>query len=145
MFFRKKTPAQSVIVFDMDNTLVDEFGSTVRPQITVLLQQLQKNYRLVLWTNSTAMRARSILAEHRLNRYFHRFIYREDYDPEQKNIPKDLRKIDGRFIIDDDPAEIQYNRQNNIPGYCISPYRKSKQSGDYRQEIRAIYREITGI
>jgi len=60
-----------VIVFDMDNTLVDEFGSSVRPGIVDLLKRLrQSGITLVLWTNSRRDRAREILRIHDLHKYF---------------------------------------------------------------------------
>ena len=37
------------IIFDMDNTLVDEFGATVRPGMRALLNRLKKeNHVLIL-------------------------------------------------------------------------------------------------
>lgn len=51
-----------VVVFDMDNTLVDSFGSEARPGIVGLLQKLRQEGRtLVLWTNSRRDRAMEIL------------------------------------------------------------------------------------
>lgn len=53
------------IVFDMDNTLFDELGRWPRPGIRELLERLRKDgHTLALWTSSTAMRARSLLADH---------------------------------------------------------------------------------
>ena len=83
-----------IIVFDMDNTLVDEMGATLRPGILDLLQKLRAdNHELKLWTNSKKDRANSILQEHKLKSYFSEFVFRENYDPEEKGIRKDIRKI----------------------------------------------------
>ena len=87
------------IVFDMDNTLIDEFGSTLRPGITAFLEQLKSmNCELYLWTNSSRDRAKEILIHHKLDHYFSKFIYREDYDPENKGVRKDIRKIGGEIL-----------------------------------------------
>lgn len=123
--FSKGIAKNSVIVFDMDNTLVDEFGATVRPGMQQLLKTLHGDYRLYLWTNSMRQRAVSILSEHGLRPFFEKCIFREDYDPGNKGLAKDLRKVDGRFIVDDDPAEIEYNRKNGIAGYLVTAYRRS--------------------
>ena len=61
-----------------------------------------------MWTNSTKLRAKEILLLHNLHHYFEKFIYREDYDPLNKGMYKDIRKIGGQLLIDDDPAEIQF-------------------------------------
>jgi TFIIF-interacting CTD phosphatase-like protein len=45
----------------MDNTLVDEFGSTVRPGIINFLEKMQERHELILWTNSKRIRAIEIL------------------------------------------------------------------------------------
>ncbi len=88
------------IVFDMDNTLVDEFGSTVRPGIVTLLDELKKSGKaLMLWTNSTAGRAKPILFEHGLHRYFVKYVFREDYDPGQTGVRKDIRAIGLRGFL----------------------------------------------
>jgi beta-phosphoglucomutase-like phosphatase (HAD superfamily) len=85
-----------VVVFDMDNTLVDSFGSMVRPGIVGLLGQLQKDgHTLVLWTNSRRDRAIEILREHNLRRHFKACICREDYDPDEQDVPKNIRRIKG--------------------------------------------------
>lgn len=131
-----------MVVFDMDNTLVDEFGATVRPQMVGLLKKLSRSYELVLWTNSAQGRAKSILHEHALAQYFKKIICREDYDPAMKDLPKDLRKIGGRFIVDDDPKEVEFNKKNKIPGFCISAYRKSMAGRDYSGELRSLYAAI---
>lgn len=109
----RKTLEQSkmpdVIVFDMDNTLVDEWGATLRPGMVSLLTRLRSDrWQLVLWTNSRAERARDILRHHDLRRYFDQCLYREDYDPDNSGRRKDIRMVGGRLLIDDDPREIDY-------------------------------------
>ncbi len=142
--FSSRIPSQSIIVVDMDNTLVDEFGATERPGVKDLLQVLKKNYSLVLWTNSTRDRARTILGEHLFNPYFTKFIFREDYDPENRGISKDCRKIKAAFIIDDDPGEISFNQKNRVRGFQITSYRKNMSGYDFAAEYREIIKLITG-
>ncbi|QQO07786.1 NIF family HAD-type phosphatase [Breznakiella homolactica] len=114
------------IAIDMDNTLTDELGATLRPGITDFLETLSLKNQLFLWTNSKKARALEILKHHNLRKYFDTIISREDYDPEGKGIPKDLRRYDFDILIDDDPAEIQYNVKNKKTGILVESYRKSK-------------------
>jgi TFIIF-interacting CTD phosphatase-like protein len=115
------------IAIDMDNTLVDELGATVRPGIVDFLETLSKNHELVLWTNSTKSRAIQMLYVHGLREYFPRIIAREDYDPENQGLGKDLRKYDLEFLIDDDPEEISFNKTNKKSAILVESYRKGKK------------------
>lgn len=109
------------LVFDMDNTLTDEFGSSARPGIHELLTKLRREgHTLILWTNSTADRARTILVEHDLRPFFSSFRFREDYDPQNKGFPKDIRKVEGSFLMDDDPAEIRYTQKIGKEAFLIA-------------------------
>ena len=66
---RKMRETFMVIVFDMDNTLVDEFGSSVRPGIVDLLTKLRRGgITLIIWTNSRRDRAKEILRIHNLRK-----------------------------------------------------------------------------
>ncbi len=130
-----------IIVFDMDNTLVDEMGATLRPGILDLLQKLRAdNHELKLWTNSKKDRANSILQEHKLKSYFSEFVFRENYDPEEKGIRKDIRKINGDFLIDDDPEEIQYIKSIKKNGFLISSFRRDSKVKE--QELNEVYNLI---
>jgi predicted HAD superfamily phosphohydrolase YqeG len=40
------------IAMDMDNTIVDEFGSTLRPGIIDFIEELSKKHELIIMTNS---------------------------------------------------------------------------------------------
>jgi FMN phosphatase YigB (HAD superfamily) len=114
------------IVFDMDNTIIDEFGSTVRPGMVDFIQNLQKlKCHLYLWTNSTRERAKSILYHHKLNQYFEKHIFREDYDPANTGKHKDIRELGAELLIDDDPNEIDFVHKLELKGYLIKPYRKN--------------------
>lgn len=140
------------VVFDLDNTIADEFGKKLRPGIKGLLSILKKDYKIYLWTNSMRERARLILDEHSLFIYFDKVIFREDYDPDNRGIAKDLRRIDAAFLIDDDPAEIEYNKRNKIGTYLITPFRSSfdvtapdddPHVVQVKSELKEIYRVIT--
>ena len=130
-----------IIVFDMDNTLADEMGAGLRPGIVAFLQKLKsEKHELKLWTNSKRDRAISILQEHRLKVYFSEWIYREDYDPEDKGIRKDIRRVKGDFLIDDDPREIQFVKSIGKDGFAISSFRKG---GSVKvEELDEIYKVI---
>ncbi len=129
------------IVFDMDNTLVDEFGATVRPGIVELLTRLKKEgHTLVLWTNSRRDRARQIILDHNLRRFFSAFVFREDYDPEEKGVRKDIRRVRGDVLVDDDPEEIRYMRQIGKKGVLVSSYRKGMKPD--KSEIDGVYKNL---
>jgi FMN phosphatase YigB (HAD superfamily) len=115
------------IAIDMDNTLIDELGATVRPDIVDFLEFLGRNHELVLWTNSTKPRAIQILYALGLREYFPRIISREDYDPENRGLRKDLCKYDLDILIDDDPEEINFNRANRKTTFLVQSYRKGKK------------------
>jgi FMN phosphatase YigB (HAD superfamily) len=129
------------VVFDMDNTLIDELGSTVRPGMTGLLEALRKEgHVLVLWTNSRKQRALGILRDLDLRRHFSQCIFREDYDPEERDLPKDIRRVRGDILIDDDPALISYVGSIGKKGILISPYRKGARADP--GELASIHREV---
>jgi phosphoglycolate phosphatase-like HAD superfamily hydrolase len=130
------------IVFDMDNTLVDEFGATVRPGMVEFLGGLKsKGCTLYLWTNSSRDRAREILVRHGLHGYFEKCIFREDYDPGNRGISKDIGTIGGELLIDDDPAEIEFVKKRGYAGFLIAPYRKNMKTGE--GEYQEIMRMVT--
>ncbi|MBF0420988.1 MAG: DUF705 domain-containing protein [Magnetococcales bacterium] len=129
------------VVFDMDNTLTDEFGREVRPGMKDLLAKLQKEkFVLVLWTSSARSRAREILSQHKLEQYFSKFIFREDYDPDKKGLPKDIRQVNGWFLVDDDPRQIKFLESIGIAAFQISPYRGGAK-GD-QEELKKLYQAI---
>jgi phosphoglycolate phosphatase-like HAD superfamily hydrolase len=130
-----------IVVFDMDNTLVDELGATVRPGIVGLLEQLRKDgHTLVIWTSSRRERASEILAHHGLRRHFRACICREDYDPDDKGIPKDIRRIKGDILVDDDPDAVRYVRLVGRKGFQITPYRKNASVD--KRELVSLYAAI---
>ncbi|MDX1960177.1 MAG: NIF family HAD-type phosphatase [Leptospiraceae bacterium] len=123
LFFKKK---KLVIIFDMDNTLSDEFGSSLRPGILELLTELEsKNHVLKIWTSSTKIRALDILKSNKIYDFFEEFRFREDYDPKNLGLRKDIRKISGDALIDDDPEEIKFTNSIGLKGILVSPYRKN--------------------
>jgi len=130
-----------IIVFDLDNTLVDEFGATLRPGMTALLARLRDDgHALVLWTNSRRARAAEILRLHGLRQHFATCIFREDYDPEERGLSKDIRKVKGDVLIDDDPDLCEHVRSLGRRALQIVPYRKGRLAGT--DEIRKLYRSI---
>jgi beta-phosphoglucomutase-like phosphatase (HAD superfamily) len=119
------------IVFDMDNTLADEFGGERRPGIEALLDALvAEGHELSLWTSSTKARAVEILERLDLARYFNECLFREDYDPENKGAIKDIRRIDGAVLIDDDPKQVAFTNGIKKLGIEISAYRGGEVADD---------------
>ena len=115
------------IAIDMDNTIIDEFGSTLRPGIIDFLEKISKNNELILWTNSKRIRTLEIIEYFNLRKYFNKIITRENYDPNENNLRKNIKEYDYDIIIDDDKEEIEYNENNGKIGILIEPFRKNKK------------------
>jgi phosphoglycolate phosphatase-like HAD superfamily hydrolase len=115
------------IAIDMDNTIIDELGSTLRPGIINFLEKASVNNELILWTNSKRIRAMEILDYFNLRKYFTKIISIENYDPEEKGIRKDIAEYNYDIIIDDDIAEIEFNNKNGKIGILVEAYRKNKR------------------
>ena len=115
------------IAIDMDNTIIDEFGSTLRPGILDFLDKISENNELILWTNSKRIRTMEILEHFNLRKYFVKIITRENYDPEENNLQKNIAEYNYDVIIDDDKEEIEYNKNKGKIGILIEPYRKNKK------------------
>jgi len=132
------------IVIDLDNTLTDEFGNTKRPEVDKFLMKLIKDkHELILWTNSTSQRAKKILYDHNLKQYFSKFIFREDYDPENKGLNKNIVLVNADLIIDDDPDEIQFAKNMGRNGILVKSYRKNSQIEP--DELNKVYEKICNI
>jgi predicted phosphatase len=129
------------VVIDLDNTIVDEFGSSLRPGVRMLLAELSRRHCLILWTHSTKQRAYDILRYHDIRRYFSRIICREDYDPHDVGRRKDIRAIDADLIIDDDPEEIDFNQGNRKRGILVASFRK-KATGIRKEEMERIIEDL---
>ena len=115
------------IAIDMDNTIIDEFGSTLRPGIIDFLDKISENNELILCTNSKRIRTMEILEHLNLRKYFVKIITRENYDPEENNLQKNIAEYNYDVIIDDDKEEIEYNKNKGKIGILIEPYRKNKK------------------
>jgi hypothetical protein len=114
------------IYFDLDNTLIDEKGETVRPGIFELLDSFKDNgIKLSIWTASVRERAEPILGELKLRPYFSDVVYRDDYDPDAtwgSSRPKDIRFGDGDMLIDDSHNHIDFVKSIGRKGFRITPY-----------------------
>jgi len=122
------------IAIDMDNTIIDELGSTLRPGIINFLEKVSVSNEIILWTNSKRIRAIEILDHFNLRKYFTKIISRENYDPEGKGIRKDIAEYNYDIIIDDDIDEIEYNKKNGKIGILVESYRKNKKVDENEME-----------
>ena len=61
--------------------------------------------------------------DHDLRKFFGTFIFREDYDPDHTGAVKDIRRIDGDILVDDDPEQINFINSIGKKGFLIKPYR----------------------
>ena len=111
----------------MDNTIIDEMGSSLRPKIIDFLEEISKRHELILWTNSKRIRTMEILDHFELRKYISRIISRENYDPEEKGLRKDIGVYNCDAIIDDDIMEIEYNQNKKKIGILVDSYRKNKK------------------
>ena len=127
------------IAIDMDNTIIDELGSTLRPGIICFLEELSSRHELILWTNSRRIRAMEILDHFDLRKYFVKLISRENYDTEEKGLHKNIREYDYDILIDDDFEEIEYTNKVGKTGILIEAYRKNKTINEH--ELKEIIRE----
>jgi FMN phosphatase YigB (HAD superfamily) len=128
------------IAVDLDNTIVDEFGRSVRPGMREFLIRMRgRGHTLILFTQSTKARAWIILRDHGLHDVFHAFLFREDWDPENRNPPKDLRIAKADAIIDDDPQNVAAARAIGKRGILVKPYRGSRMPAD---DIRRIEQSL---
>ena len=59
-----------------------------------------------------------------MKRFFSGFTFREDYDPDNEGKPKDIREVDGNFLVDDDPKQIDFVRSVGKHGFLITDYWK---------------------
>jgi FMN phosphatase YigB (HAD superfamily) len=129
------------IAIDMDNTIIDEFGSTLRPGIIGFLEEIPARHELILWTNSKRIRAIEILDYFDIRKYFEKIISRENYDPQETGLRKDISQYDCDVLIDDDPEEIQYNESRGKTGILVEAYRKNKKVNKNEfEEIMKKYR-----
>ncbi|MCL2008578.1 MAG: HAD family hydrolase [Treponema sp.] len=131
------------IAIDMDNTIIDELGQTLRPGILDFLEKLSCEHELVLWTNSKRLRTMEILEYFDIRRFFVKIISRENYDPEDRGNRKDLNEYGYDIIIDDDFPEIEFNESRGKRGFLVESYRKGKKMDE--AELGRILKVIGGI
>ena len=124
------------IAIDMDNTIIDELGATLRPGIIEFLEEISARHDLILWTNSKRVRTMEILDHFALRKYFAKIISRENYDPEEKGLRKNIGEYNCALIIDDDVEEIEYNKNREKIGILVQAYRKDKKMNE--NELREI-------
>lgn len=130
-----------IIVFDLDNTLINEKASQLRPGALNLIKTLKRDkHKLILWTNSVKSRTLMILKDLKIISYFERIITREDYDPDFKDGLKDIRKVNGDILIDDNPAQKKYARNLNFEVIIVSSYLSYKPISE--GEFKDVYKKI---
>jgi FMN phosphatase YigB (HAD superfamily) len=129
------------IAIDMDNTIIDEFGSTLRPGILDFLEEISSRHELILWTNSKRIRAIEIIDHFDIRKYFAKIISRENYDPREIGLRKDISQYDYDILIDDDPEEIKYCENRGKTGILVEAYRKDKKVNENEfEEIKRKYK-----
>jgi phosphoglycolate phosphatase-like HAD superfamily hydrolase len=127
------------IAIDMDNTIIDELGSTLRPGIIKFLDRISMKHEIILWTNSKRIRATEIIDYFDLRKYFTKIISRENYDPKDEGLKKDIIKYGYDILIDDDIEEIEFNINNGKIGILVESYRKNKKL--YENELEEIIKK----
>lgn len=109
------------IAFDLDETLgvpiiegIEIVGFRFREGCIELLQRLDKNFDLILWTVSNVNYVEKILA-YGLNKYFSEIYCWEDISTTWK----DVRRIKADFLIDDSPHHFENALQKGISEHYI--------------------------
>ena len=120
------------IYFDLDNTLIDELGETVRPGMFELLESFKtNNLQLSIWTASTKARAEPIIQNLGLASYFTSFVYRDDYDPDAtfaKTQAKDIRFGDGDMLVDDSKRHCDFTESIGLKAFKVTPFVSYKKT-----------------
>ena len=135
------------VVFDLDHTLIDEKGKSVRPGISELLTSLKNNnIHLTLWTASFKERSEPILRDLGLSIYFDKFIYREDYNTDSRRwigAHKDIRKTNGEILVDDSQKQVDYVNSIGLVGYKMTPYASTEPyNSPNMAELEKLHRMI---
>ena len=68
-----------------------------------------------------------ILDHFAIRDYFSKIITRENYDPEEKGLYKNISEYDIEILIDDDIGEIKYNLSKGKIAILVSTYRKNNK------------------
>jgi len=68
-----------------------------------------------------------ILDHFGIRKYFSKIISRENYDPEETGLRKDIDQYDCDILIDDDPEEIKYSESKRKTGILVAAYRKNRK------------------
>jgi len=128
------------IAVDLDNTMVDHLGQRIRPGMAAFLERLRaQGHTLIVFTSSTRDRARIILRDHDLAKYFTRSVFREDYDAQNAGRAKDLRLFGADVLIDDDPGHVAFVESIGLHGIRISSFRGERVNP---AELDRIFRAI---
>ena len=114
------------IYFDLDNTLIDELGQTVRPGMFELLDSFKaNNVSMAIWTASVRKRSKPILDNLNLSHYFSDVVYRDDYDPEAtfgSSSPKRIDALGGDILVDDSQFQCDYVNSVGKIGFKVTPF-----------------------
>ena len=114
------------IYFDLDNTLIDELGQTVRPGMFELLESFKaNNLQLSICTASTQARAEPIINNLGLDEYFSSFVFRDDYDKDAtfaKTQDKDIRFGGGDMLVDDSKRHCEFVESIGLKSFKVKPY-----------------------
>jgi len=69
-----------------------------------------------------------------IRKYFTKIISRENYDPQEIGLKKDMSQYDADILIDDDCEEIKYNESRGKTGILVEAYRKNKKINENELE-----------
>ena len=136
------------IYLDLDHTLIDELGQTVRPGMFELLESFKaNNLQLSIWTASTKERAEPIIHELGLANYFTAFVYREDWWGDATlggTQPKDIRYGNGDMLIDDSPRHCKFVESIGLKAFRVEPYISygDQESNNYYAELEELHKFV---
>jgi len=122
-------------------------GKYLRPGVVELLERLKSDgHRLSVWTSSTRKRALTVLNDLGLRKYFTDFIFREDYDPENLGVIKDIRRVNGDCLIDDDLKQVNFTKSVGKKAFLVRSYRGGLTASlREMDELYKFIRRVSGI
>jgi len=116
-----KTPRRKRIAFDLDETLgvpqidgAEIVGFRFREGCVELLQRLEKDFELILWTVGSRRYVEKIVA-FGLRKFFPEVYAWEDISTSWK----DVRRIGADYLIDDSPHHFEEARKNGLTAHYI--------------------------
>jgi exonuclease I len=135
------------IVFTLNKTLTNESKTGLRPGAVELLEKLNKEkHNLILWTDLNKSETITFLIKKDIKKYFSKVIAREDFNPDEESNPiKNIKIIKGDVLIDNEPIQAKFGKENNYPVILIDTFEEDKEESISKDEWVKIYKKIKNV